>query len=66
VKILSDKTEVLQCWKGYFSALLNDKESLECEGQHLDLQGIDTKENPPPQNMVIGRLSPYQAANITE
>jgi hypothetical protein len=34
-------------WKDYFSSALNNDELSECENQHLDLQGIDTKEDCP-------------------
>jgi hypothetical protein len=30
----------------YFLAILNKEELLECKDQYLDLQGIDTKEDP--------------------
>jgi hypothetical protein len=45
-KILSDKIQIPQRWKVYFSALLNIEKLLECEDQHLDLQSIDTKVYP--------------------
>jgi hypothetical protein len=50
-KILSDKIQALQRWKEYFSALLNNKELLECKDQHLDLQRINTKEDTPSPNI---------------
>jgi hypothetical protein len=45
-KILPDKIQVPQRWKVYFSPLLNNEKLLECEDQHLDLQGNDIKVDP--------------------
>jgi hypothetical protein len=58
-KILSDKIQVLRRWKEYFLVLLNIKELLECENQHLDLQGIDIKEDHPPPTQHMLKLMVY-------
>jgi hypothetical protein len=55
--ILSDKIQVLQRWKEYFLALLNNEELLESEYQHLDLRGNDIKEDTlPPTNAEINSI----------
>jgi hypothetical protein len=46
-KILSDKIQVLQRWKEYFSALLNDEELLYCEDQHLICKELTKKKTHP-------------------